>query len=146
MSVLNKRDLSPADGVLHSHSLYTTLFIGEDGRLTQNFLKLSSVGDGTAEGLTATLLEAVDEASLGEGRAAAVHVMVGFGTDGAAVNMGNKTGVATRLQKDGTWLVSVHCFNHRLELAVMDAIVDIYYDDVTIVYNQINALYHSSPK
>ena len=120
------------------------IFIGEDGRLAQSFLKLSSIVNGTAEGVTATLLEAVEEAGLGDGRDA--HVMVGFGADGAAVNLGRNTEVATRLQNDRPWLVRVHCFNHRLELAVKDAFADTYYDDITRIYNQIYALYHSSPK
>ena len=120
------------------------IFIGEDGRLAQSLLKLSSIVNGTAEGVTATLLEVVEEAGLGDGRDA--HGMVGFGADGAAVNFGRNTGVATRLQNDRPWLVRVHCFNHRLELAVKDAFADTYYNDITRIYNQIYALCHSSPK
>ena len=47
---------------------------------------------------------------------------VGLGVDGASVMLGSKSGVATQLKAKFPLIVSWHCFNHRLELAVSDAV------------------------
>jgi hypothetical protein len=43
--------------------------------------------------------------------------LVGFGSDGAAVMVGRNNGVAAKLRELQPCMQSVHCFNHRLELA-----------------------------
>ena len=48
--------------------------------------------------------------------------LVGFGSDGAAVNLGSKSGVAARLKQEVEYLVSIHCTAHILELGVVGAI------------------------
>ena len=48
--------------------------------------------------------------------------LVGFGSDGASVNVGVRAGVATRLKDRIPHLVAIHCIAHRLELGVLDAI------------------------
>jgi len=47
--------------------------------------------------------------------------MVGFGSDGASVMTGRKTGVATRLKCKQPFLITIHCAAHRLALAAADA-------------------------
>jgi len=47
---------------------------------------------------------------------------VGFGADGASVMLGSKCGVVTQLKANFPMIVIWHCFNHRLELAVSDAV------------------------
>ena len=43
--------------------------------------------------------------------------MVFLASDGASVNSGIKTGLATKFREDGIdWLVFVWCLSHRLEL------------------------------
>ena len=37
------------------------------------------------------------------------------------MNMGSINGLAAKLRNDSPWLLVIHCFNHRLELAVKDA-------------------------
>ena len=44
--------------------------------------------------------------------------LVGLSADGAAVNMGIRSGAAKRLKDMSPHLVSVHCCAHRLELAI----------------------------
>jgi hypothetical protein len=41
--------------------------------------------------------------------------------DGANVNMGIYNGALTQLKATRPWLVNIHCVNHRLELAIKDA-------------------------
>ncbi|KAK1895239.1 Zinc finger protein 862 [Dissostichus eleginoides] len=48
--------------------------------------------------------------------------LVGFGSDGAAVNVGCRTGVATRFKEQVPHLIPIHCIAHRLELGVVSAI------------------------
>ena len=51
--------------------------------------------------------------------------LVGFGSDGAAVNTGNISGLAIQLSKfAGRKLYSVHCMPHRMELAVSKSMKD----------------------
>jgi hypothetical protein len=47
---------------------------------------------------------------------------IGLSTDGASVMLGIKSGVAAKLTISFPGLILWHCFNHRLELAVSDAV------------------------
>ena len=47
--------------------------------------------------------------------------MIGFGYDGAAVNIGQCIGVKALIQSKRQWVVTIWCFAHRLELALRDA-------------------------
>ena len=42
--------------------------------------------------------------------------------DGASVSMGRYKGAVTNIKKTRPWLLDIHCSNHRLELAVQDAL------------------------
>ena len=42
-----------------------------------------------------------------------------FGSDGASVMTGRQNGVATRLWRINSGIVSIHCVAHRLALAVI---------------------------
>ena len=57
--------------------------------------------------------------------------MVSACVDGAAINLGVHRGLVALLQEDMPWLVAIHCFNHRLELAAKYAFAKIYMDDVS---------------
>ena len=50
--------------------------------------------------------------------------LVGFNVDGAAVNVRLNGGVGTLLKGKSPWLHVIHCFSHRLGLAVKDAFKD----------------------
>jgi len=51
--------------------------------------------------------------------------LIGFASDGASVMFGSHCGVAKRVQQSFPNVVLWNCFNHRLELAVGDAISEI---------------------
>ncbi|XP_014353043.1 E3 SUMO-protein ligase KIAA1586-like [Latimeria chalumnae] len=69
-----------------------------------------------------------------------------FVSDGASVMLGTQSGVATRLCESYPNLFSWHCLNHRLELAVADAIEEvtainhfrIFMDSIYSLYSQSN--------
>jgi len=67
--------------------------------------------------------------------------------DGASVMLGSKCGVATQLKAMFPLLVTWHCFNHRLELAVSDAIMSTtQVNHFKIFLDALFALYSQSPK
>ena len=47
--------------------------------------------------------------------------MTGFPSDGAAVFLGKKNGVAKKLKDSNTSLITTHCRDHRLALACRDS-------------------------
>ena len=74
---------------------------------TQNFMKLKKVHDATAAGLTELLKDTMAEIIPGLGT---TQYIVGFGADGASVNMGVRKGIAVRLQDEYPWLLPIHCY------------------------------------
>ena len=44
--------------------------------------------------------------------------LVGLNLDGASVNMGRMNGLGKLVRDEAPWFDIVHCFNHRLELAI----------------------------
>ncbi|XP_041464249.1 uncharacterized protein LOC121415170 [Lytechinus variegatus] len=52
-----------------------------------------------------------------------INVMVGATSDGASVNTGLYNGLLTQFKKERTWLVTVHCVSHRVELALKDSLM-----------------------
>ena len=48
--------------------------------------------------------------------------LVGFGSDGAAVMVGEKAGVSTNPTERIPWLVNIQCLAHGLEIAAFDTI------------------------
>ena len=45
-------------------------------------------------------------------------------SDGASVNFGAKTGLMTRLSVQRPWVIKIHCTNHRVELAIKQALAE----------------------
>lgn len=73
--------------------------------------------------------------------------VVGFGADGALVNLGQKGGVAAKLKQHVPHFIEVHCFPHRLELALLNIQRDCKL--ASKVYNIMHLVwktYHFSPK
>jgi hypothetical protein len=74
-------------------------------------------GGATANNLTKVILAALEEAG-GMDKIANRTKLISFGADGMSVFQGCRTGVATQLRmKHAPFLISVHCFAHRLNLA-----------------------------
>ena len=75
--------------------------------------------------------------------------MVGIGTDGASNMMGKNNGMCALLKRDHPEVMSVHCLNHRLELAFKDAIkvrVKAKYDRLLTLLLGLHYLYEKSYK
>lgn len=74
----------------------------------------------TAENCYTEILAALYE-QLGLKAADVWTKLVGFGSDGASVMTGRRSGVGARLKEHQPILQTVHCIAHRLELAIKSA-------------------------
>lgn len=70
-----------------------------------------------------------------------------FACDGASVMIGKNSGVPTRLKQMFPHLIIWHCSNHRLELALNDAMNEVAgINNFKIFMDKLYSLYHQSPK
>jgi len=100
------------------------------------------MGSETTQGILSTLARIFEENGIDDWR----NKLVAFVADGAAINLGERKGVSTLLRQRSPWLVSIHCFNHRLELAVKDALGQTNFRDVTTFLDSLYATYSISSK
>ena len=71
--------------------------------------------------------------------------LIGFGCDGASVNMGAR-GLRGFLQLSMPWMVVFWCLAHGLELALKDALKNTYFSQVDKLLLRIYYLYESLPR
>ena len=60
--------------------------------------------------------------------------LVSASADGASVNMGIYRGALTQLKLEQPWLITIHCVNHRIKLAVEATMNSPYIKDVEDFY------------
>ena len=134
-------DGSTDSSVTEKELLYVA-YLESSGEAAVRFLALRDVQDTTAEGV----IDCINETFLNLGVDDWKKKLGSVCMDGAAVNLGVRRGVAARLRTEMPWLVSVHCFNHRLELAAKDAFSETYLDEISPMLMNIYYMYHKSPK
>ena len=83
------------------------------------FLDLLKISNQGADTITTALLKCLE--TYGFDNAYSRANLVAFASDGASVMVGRKSGVATKLTDLFPQLITWHCLNHRLEVAVSDA-------------------------
>lgn len=93
-----------------------------------------TIVNGTAETVTSALLTALEE------RGITTSKVMGFGSDGAAVMMGCKTGVAKRLKDQNPFMINIHCVAHRVALAASAAGKET--EKITKYRQTVNSVYH----
>ena len=64
-----------------------------------------------------------------------LNCLVGATADGASVNTGKYRGVLTQLKNERPWLITIHCVNHRIELAVKEAMNIPFIREIENFYN-----------
>ena len=75
------------------------------------------------------------------------YKLVGLNLDGASVNMGRMNGLGKLVRDDAPWVEIVHCFNHRLELAIKDAFTTTtLYHNIDEMLTKLYYLYQKSLK
>lgn len=73
-------------------------------------------------------------------------ILVGGGTDGAAVNIAEQNGMKGTMQRALPWLFWSWCYAHRSELACKDALSSQLFKDITEMLLRLYYLYEKSPK
>ncbi len=125
--------------------LYIRSCVGESVDPLSFFLDMVDLQDATADGICEALLECLYVHGLTD--AILSQFWLGLGTDGASVMLGKRGGLCTKLKEKFPNLISWHCFNHRLELAVHDAVkacTEI--NHFKIFLEKLYTLYSVSPK
>ncbi len=95
----------------------------KDGKPFNIFLGLMSITDASANGLALHLDTFLTNLGIQNWKSK----LVGLGTDGATVNVGQQGGLGAIFKRELPYLVQIHCVAHRLELAVLDACKKIEY-------------------
>ena len=109
-----------------------------------NFLAYVNIGRGTAQNISNAIIQAL-ETNLHLTRQTIFTKLVGFGSDGASVMTGCKSGVGTLLKKEQPLLFTLHCMAHRLELGskgITEA--NTFMATFTELLSSIYKFYHSS--
>lgn len=108
-------------------------YCNDNLEIFEKFLGFYSAATTTAEALTELTLKILNSYKLN------LKCLVGQGYDGAATMSANKSGVATRIMKDYSNALYVHCHNHKLNLALMDA--STHFKDIRDTLHTIESLY-----
>jgi hypothetical protein len=90
----------------------------EDGKPVNHYFSIENVEHANAAGI----LQTIEQAFVKKGLENWKDKLIGFGSDGALVNLGSRGGIATLIKRQCRHLVIVHCIAHRLELAANSAI------------------------
>lgn len=110
-----------------------------DGDIRVRYLKICDLKDGTAATIEEALLLVCQSVGIN------LSKVVGFGSDGASVMVGSRSGVATRLKSHNSVMLSIHCVAHRLALAAAQAADSVAYIKKFKRYlSQIFYYYHNS--
>ena len=134
-------DGSTDSSVVEKELIYV-MFVGADGKVECRFFQLKDVPDATSSGIKSLLLESFAEFGMD-----LAQKLVSICVDGAAVNLGVRRGLSTLLKQESPWLVSIHCMNHRLELAAKDAFSTIaFMNEVSTMLSNLHTVYEKSPK
>ncbi|XP_078000900.1 zinc finger protein 862-like [Glandiceps talaboti] len=107
--------------ILKQMILYSKYMVA-NGDTKVSFLGMIEVPDGTASTLKNAVTTFADENGI-----QLTNRLAGFGSDGAAVMVGRKTGVAKQLKQVSSFMIGNHCVAHRLALAVSQAATKIPY-------------------
>lgn len=125
--------------------VYIRCCVDECSEPTAVFLDLLELSSLTADVIVETLLDCLIGHGFSEDILA--ECLLGLATDGASVMLGKHAGVYTQLKAQFPNLIGWHCFNHRLELSVHDAVEACSeVNHFKIFIQKLYTLYSASPK
>ena len=134
--------------ILKKLVIYVQLII--EGKSKICFASMVDVPDGKAATISEALLNYLQQNNIPTSK------LLGFASDGAAVMMGKNNGVGVILKRHNPLIVHIHCYAHRLALAVSQAAANVncvksYQDTVNsnyffftnspVRYNNLRAIY-----
>ena len=115
----------------------------DEVKILTSFVKLVYVKSANAEGIVDSIKDRLKSIGIED----IFEKLVGFGSDGAAVNCGKNASVKTMLQEINPWLMSGWCSPHRLELALKDSLSNQeLLKEVDDIILRLYYLYKKSPK
>ena len=126
----------------------------EEIRSHTRFFALSSPESANAHGLVKCLSQALSPVICGDNVLEQQNVLgnetkpalIGGGTDGASVNVGEQNGMRGMIIRANPWLMWSWCFAHRLELACKSALSSKLFQDIEEMLLRLYYLYEKSPK
>ena len=134
-------DGSTDSSVSEQETIYI-LFICE-GTPVLKYLSIESVKKADAHGLKATFETAFNRFGITR----YYDRLVGLNLDGASVNMGKDSGLNVLVRNEAPWVEVVHCFNHRLELAIKDAFNEsVFYSNIDEMLSKLYWFYQKMSK
>ena len=113
-----------------------------DGAPKVRYFSVKSVKNANAAGIQESIQTAFNRFGVTKFK----DRIVGLNTDGAGFNMGPLNGLGKFVKDSALWLQSVHCFNHRIELALKDAFDKSPFGDIGNMLMKQYYLYEKSPK
>ena len=130
-----------ADSGVIEQELIHVLFLNE-GIPTLKYFSIESVSNADAEGIKETIK--ADFPCFGISNF--ISHLLSLNVDGASVNMGIHCGQGTLIKQEAPWLCLVHCFNHRVKLAIKDSFANSSFTSVDDLLMELYYLYEKSPK
>ena len=128
--------------ILEQEALYVLFLSPSSGLPVLKFLSVESPEHTHADGLEAYIKDSFHCISI-----ATLHTqLASLNIDGAAVNTGIHSGLGVKFKESAPLITLVHCFNHRLELAVKDMFDNTFFKDIDNMLLKLYYLYHKSPK
>ena len=114
----------------------------DDGIPKTEYFSIENVKHGNAEGLHDAIKTAFERFGIKNFEKS----IVGLNCDGANVNMGINNGLGKQVKNSAPWLELVHCFNHRIELALKDAFEKTFFSKIENMLTKLYYLYQKIPK
>ncbi|XP_065670921.1 E3 SUMO-protein ligase KIAA1586-like [Hydra vulgaris] len=115
----------------------------KDGSPKVGFLSIETAENSNAVGLKKCITDTFTRVGITN----SYKHLLGVNLYGANVNLGAYAGLGALLKEGSPWLEVVHCFNHRLELALKDAFENLsVFKTVDELLLQLYHLYQKSPK
>ena len=105
------------------------------------FFSARHLSSDTGVGLFASLKAAVEHMNVEDWRTK----MIGFGCDGASVNMA-EDGLNGLLKNEFPWIFVFWCLGHRLELSIKDALKSTFFSTIDDLLLRLYIIYEKSPK
>ena len=115
-------------------------YLTDSGDTCTVFLKINDLFDGKAETIERALLQFCEATEI------SIRKVMGFGSDGAAVMTGNRTGVSICLRAHNSYMINIHCVAQCLGLAAAQSSESIpYLKKFKNAIHNLYMFYHNSP-
>ena len=116
-------------------------YVDNECNIKEDFIQFTSCRTGiSGEALSTNIISVLQKLGLD------INLLRGQGDDGAGSMAGCRSGVAARIQAQVPLAVYVHCFSHKLNLAIVDACDVITIRNAMGVISQVAKFFGNSPK